>query len=108
MDLQALTDAVVAAINQANRSQIQALGVNRTMAESNINQQNSASGLLYSTRPQFQRTQYLADEFLPSYAQTRQRSADQTVSTRTNLQQTLDKIRSLNEAASELDNISFD
>lgn len=108
MDLQALTNAVVSAINQANRSQLQALGTNRIMSDANINQQNSASGLLYSTRPQFQRLQNLSQEYLPDVAQVRQRTADSTVSTRTSLQQTLDKIKSLNEAAAELDGINFD
>lgn len=108
MDLQALTDALVGAINQINRSQVQALGVNRTMAESNINQQNSASGLLYSTRPQFQRTQYLASEYLPGVAQAEGTARQNIVQGRTTMEETLDKIRSMNEAAEELNNLTFD
>lgn len=105
MDLQGLTDAVVAAINQANRSQIQALGVNRTMADANINNQNNAAGLMYSTRPQFQRAQNLAQEFLPAYAQTQGRSRDQIVQARSTLQETLDRIKKMNQAADELNSL---
>lgn len=105
MDLQGLTDAVVAAINQANRSQIQALGINRTMADANINNQNNAAGLMYSTRPQFQRTQNLAQEFLPAYAQTQGRSRDQIVQARSTLQETLDRIKKMNQAADELNSL---
>lgn len=105
MDIQGLTDAVVAAINQANRSQIQALDVNRTMADANINNQNNAAGLMYSTRPQFQRTQNLAQEFLPAYAQTQASARDQTVQARSTLQETLDKIKKMNQAADELNSL---
>lgn len=105
MDLQGLTDAVVAAINQANRSQIQALGVNRTMADANINNQNNAAGLMYSTRPQFQRAQNLAQEFLPAYAQAQGRSRDQIVQARSTLQETLDRIKKMNQAADELNSL---
>lgn len=104
-NLQALTDAVVNAINQANRSQIQALDVNRSMASANINQQNNASGLLYSTRPQFQRTQYLASEYLPSYAEARGQAAGQTVQARSSLQETIDRIKEMNRAADELNSL---
>lgn len=102
MDVTAIANALVEALQRSGQSQIASINQSQQLQfQANQNAAN-ASGLLYSTKPGWQNAQFAADTTLPSLAKVNESVASGTVSAKNSLKAALDKVAELNKATTEL------
>lgn len=105
MDITAIAEALVQALQRSGQSQIASINQNQQLQfQANQNAAN-ASGLLYSTKPGWQNAQFAADTTLPAITKVNTGVADGTISTKNSLKAALDKVAELNKATTELNSL---
>lgn len=91
-------DELLKALDKQHQDSIAVNENNRRLAEQQLMYKNEAAGSVYSGTPTFQRAQ-LATKFGNNLAKINEGYAKNTVGTWNQIQNTLDKITALNEAA---------
>lgn len=105
MDINAIGQALIDAVNKNDLVQTQAYDQARRNKFTDINNAANATGLLYSTRPGAQQLQVLASDFVPQYAKLQQNTMQTNFDIRDTLKKATDQIAALNNAAAELNSL---
>lgn len=101
---QQLIDAVTASAAQETKN----IEVQKGNAFSDINNSANASGVLYSTRPGFQKSRYIANTYEPAKAAIAMKPLTTQTTIASNLLDTTRAIDAQNKAAAILNTIKFD
>lgn len=108
MDYNAIAQALIDNVTKASQAGLASLDVSRDNNFATINQQQNASGTLYSSGTAFKKNNFVANTYLPKKTELEQQPLMTKLSVLSNAADVTRQIDAQNRAAAELNKIVYD